>query len=158
MNVSTRLLPCPPAKALLRAMLLLVATLLSCGFALPETAEQRKAREKEERAWAQAVAKRYDSQALFAFLKQTINEVKAWHDVSLTAPRIGSEWKSGGRCLISGDWVFSTADPSKDDFRIDFIYHAGTSDRWLILRCVRDGSKKFHVVEITTDEVIVLLL
>ena len=101
---------------------------------------------------------RYDLVALLTFLKQTVVEVKSWQDVSLAKPKVGAEWKIGGRGMASGEWSFFAPDPKKDEFSMSFIYHTDKGDRWLILKCARGGKKSFRLLGIESDEVVVLML
>ena len=108
-----------------RLILLLMAAFLSCGFALPETPEQRQAREKDEHEWAESVSSRYDLESLSAFLQQTIAEKKSWNGVDLTKPRIEGKWQIDGRGMTSGEWSFSAPEPKKENFSLSFIYDDG---------------------------------
>ena len=60
--------------------------------------------------------------------------------------------------MASGEWSFSAPDPKKDEFSMSFIYHTDKGDRWLILKCARDGKKSFRLVGIESDEVVILML
>ena len=141
-----------------RVILILAMALAPCGFALPETAEARAAREKEEKVWAKQVSSRYDLDVLFSFLKETIAERKNWNEVSLTKPQIGSGWKIRGHGMSTGEWSFSVRDPaSRGDFTMSFIYHTEKGDRRLVLKCIRAGKNVFRLVGIETEEVVVLV-
>ena len=143
-------------KNVKRLLSVILAAILTCGFALPETPAQRKAREKEEHAWAKVVFERYDISALLEFLRQTVSETKSWQGVDLTKPRIEGSWKFAGRGMISGDWSFWMHDPTKDEFTLSFIYDDGK--RLLVIDCRRDDKARFRVAELRSDELTVLLL
>ena len=130
---------------------LLLAVMISSAAAqvYPETYAQRKARERAEREWAPTISRRYDLKALTLFLKQTVAEKKTWHDVDLTKPRLESKWVAQGQSMTSGDWSFGAPDPKKDEFNLSF---STASDQWLVLKCARDGTDKFRLVEIIREK------
>jgi hypothetical protein len=132
---------------------ILAIALTSCGFAAPENAEIRAARQREEKAWAKRVTSRYDLDALFSFLKNTIAEKKSWNDISLTSPKIGSRWKIQGHVMVTGEWSFSAYD-ARDHFTMSFIYPAEKGDRRLVMKCIRVGKEVFRLVGIETEEVV----
>ena len=138
-----------------RIVLILIAAVLSCGF-LIETPEGQAEQERLHREWAKTAPTRYDFLALTGFIKKTVEEKRSWQGVDLTKPKIGAEWKVGGSMMTSGDWAFIARDLKKSEFTLSFTYENGK--RELTMHCVRDGKKSFHVVHISSDEVVVLTL
>jgi len=121
---------------------------------LPPTPEEIEAQERAAREWSQTVQSRYDFAALTSFLKKTVAEKKSWQGVDLTKPKIGDKWTGGGAPMISGDWSFSTRNPKEDTFTLSFTYDKG--DRELILKCIRKTKDSFVLLEITSEEVVVM--
>ena len=127
-----------------RFLTILLAAVLSCGF-LVQTPTEWKEIERRAREWKKTVSARYDLGALTEFLKSTVSERKTWDDVDLTRPKIGTKWKFGGGCMFSGEWSFTTEDPNKDEFTLQFSHPE--KKRAFALRCVREGKKNFRVVD-----------
>jgi hypothetical protein len=134
---------------------LIIFGAMMCGFMMPETCTQRREREGRERTWAKTVADRYDMRALSAFVKETVAKTKTWNGADLLKTDIAADWKFTGTALVSGDWSFESPDPSTDVFTLSFIY-SSHGKRWLILKCMRDSRKSFRLLEITSEEVIIL--
>ena len=136
-----------------RIALILIAAVLSCGF-LIDTPAAREEQERLHREWAKIVSTRYDLVALTSFLKKTVKEKKSWKGVDLTKPTIGAWWRMGRSVMTSGDWEFSARDPKKNEFTLSFIYEDGK--RELTIQCVREENRSFRVLDISSDEVVVL--
>ena len=143
-----------------RVLLIAAIAIFACGFALAPTPKEIEAQERAARKWSQTVQSRYDFAALTSFLKKTVAEKKSWQDIDLTKPKIGDKWTMDrwGTALdmISGDWSFSTSDPKGDKFTLSFTYDKG--DRQLILKCIRKTKDSFVLLEITSEEAVVMLI
>jgi hypothetical protein len=131
-----------------KLLLLIFAASVCCGYTT------RIPSEEEVRAWQKSVRSGYDLRALHAFLKATIRE-KGTHDsVDLSSAAISKTWEFAPLTLKSGDWRFQTNDPRKSEFLLFFYYQSNR--RMLGIKCVRERKNRFRVVDIYTDEVILL--
>ena len=93
-----------------RLILAILAGVLLCGFALPETPAERTIREKEARVWRKSITKAYDLKALHAFLEKRIHAITIVDGLELAFSKIQEKWKFDELYpgLSCGNWNFST--------------------------------------------------
>lgn len=57
--------------------------------------------------------------------------------------------------MTSGDWAVGARDPGRKEFTLSFMDEDGK--RVLVMGCVRDERKSFHLLDISTDELVELI-
>ncbi len=70
--------------------------------------------ERREGRWRESLLRRYDLEALTAFIRQIVAETKPLDGVDL-GRAMSSRWSIGGHSMLNGDWYFTT-EPDTDDF------------------------------------------
>ncbi len=97
--------------------------------------------ERREGRWRESLLRRYDLEALTAFIRQIVAETKPLDGVDL-GRAMSSRWSIGGHSMLNGDWYFTT-EPDTDDFvlRTTLV----REKRAVNFRCVRAAKDKFKV-------------
>lgn len=137
----------------MKAMLLICAALLTCGFVVDTTATRREAAKMEKR-WQKEARSSFDFRALHRFLERVVSEKKQFEDIDLTQAKLGLRWSFAGMALKSGDWLF-TFRSKEDEFVFTYTY---AEPKYLEIKCVRVAKDSFRLVEIRKDEWIILML
>jgi hypothetical protein len=136
---------------IMKAVLILCAAFLACGFMI-DTPETRREAAKIEKQWEKEVKEKFDFDALHEFLKRTVAEKKQFEGVDLTAARLDAKWKFVGMSMTSGDWQFTYG--SKEEI-FDYTY-TYADHKFVALKCARQEKDSFRLLQIYKDEWIVL--
>lgn len=124
-----------------------------CGCQQHMTSQEvERAIEQRRVNWITTVARRYDYDALLNFVRELVAERKTWSGLDLASKKVGERWIEQDQQMTSGDWHFATADPKKNTFTLYVIFPTDTGERGLYIRCVREGPKRFQMVDFVTKD------